>query len=553
MVTSALKNIQPETSKLSNNVTVTGKTNADTNSHFENLDCKVSILSAVEASAGSNVSPGSDYREVKTEATELYNDVDIVSDNGLVLPDSLFGTVAEESAPETGPKEKRSLDHDAKNVSKSVIKAKGKVQGVQQKRKASQSKMLKSSVKLKSKIKSENENIRKNPLNARKQPHYSVEDSSEMKIKEERPDDSDTDNTVEHDLSYTTPKLSQEVTQKHEGDGELSLDSVERTEEKYFKCSHCNRLFSRIYHCDRHLQVHAKKGVDANKLKAIDIRVGRYNCHLCGEPFAKDFKLSAHLKREHPEYKPYACQLCNFSFNRREKLTEHQHTHTKPYCCEKCGQRFGQKVSLRAHMFEHTDSELVCDHCNKCFKAPSALKRHVQLAHLAKGLPVIKNHICETCGKSFKWRRDFFLHKLVHTGEKPHSCETCGKCFARKDALALHKQRHNDVKVYNCSLCPKSFTTKTYLVRHKRTHRAERKLYPCEHCHRLFTRSDNLRTHLRLHSGDKPHTCQICGKSYTQAISLNQHMNSHRNDFSDIGALQLGCQPDTSFEKSQRK
>ena len=534
LVDSALAQIQTGVNISSN------KPSATEDNTFKTLDCNAEISAAEKSLTDSFASSDNDYRLVKTESVseeaDIHDDdVDDTSKSELVESNSLFTEketdVCLPSEIEVTSKEKRKLNQ----VRKHFQTAKGKSPKIQLKTNVIHFKRKKAGPNLKNKkdisnLKLVNKTVQ---VENEKPTNRLVKNSSEGNMKTEKPDEIDLENTVDLDLN-SSPTLSQEIIENYVKEDKRNIDSAESTTERIYKCSYCDRLFIRIYHCNRHLASHAKKGVDKNKLKVIDTRVGRYSCKLCGEPFAMAYQLKAHVETGHPDYKPFNCEICGLSFKNREMLRKHQSTHTKPYCCEKCGQRFGQKVSLKTHMFKHTDSNLPCSYCEKIFKAPSTLKRHTQVSHLMKGLPVVKNHMCDLCGKSFKWRRLLLMHLQMHSGNKPCICEACGKSFARKDLLALHKKSHTDVKCYSCNVCNKSFTLRNYLTRHLQIHNTEKKLYKCEHCGRTFTRTDNLKTHLRLHSGDKPYKCETCGKSYTQAVSLAQHMNTHKHNFIDI-------------------
>ena len=540
MVTSALSNILSDTSRVANTLSETRRTNSETNCTNTISDGNVYVSLNAETLSNSvndsNSLIGNSYREVKTETyyDEPYDNDKCISSNDLVETISLTETYdsepADDCTAEVGktPKGHRTSNQAAQNVPVNVRNARGK----QLKRNDGHVKFKRGRNSI-TKIQKENGKVNNELLQTERPSNYSVGEISEVKVKVEKQDGSASNDSVEQDLSHTSD-LDTESAEKYHGEKEGQFQESLKTEgQKRYKCSACDRLFSRKYHCKRHLLVHSSQHTDSGVAAIIDVSVGHYSCVVCGEPFGKASKLKNHIMTVHTDYKPYVCQICDKAFAKLKKLKYHQQTHTKPYCCEKCGERFSQNVSLKAHMYVHSDSEFPCNICGKSFKAPSSLNKHIAM-HTAKEVPVKKNHICERCGRSFKWLRDFILHKRVHTGEKPYSCEICGKSFSRKDQLTSHKLTHGNVKAYSCSICLKSFSTSRYLWKHTLTHRAEKR-FSCEFCQRLFTRADNLRTHLGLHTGDKPHKCEKCGKAYTQAVSLKHHMNSHRrNDFSEI-------------------
>ena len=538
MVASALNHIQPDTNESSNDFSST-KSNADISIITKTLDNKATISTAVKRLTESKIATGShgnDYREIKTEITEHNNDVENISNNGTAETSSSLDTTAEGVGSYLSPKEKISpkkrkcLKQDAPNIRMKGRKAKGKALMQMKRMKKHSYEAQEKSEKSGSKMKSKNKNCKKPILLKKKQASHSAENGSEMNVKEENPSENDIEDTDDKDIKCS-PKLNQDISENHRKGDERTPKSSESTIEKVYKCSYCDRLFTRTYHCRKHFDTHKRRGVDKSTLKIIDTRLGRYKCQFCEEPFIYHSQLKEHLLKEHPEYKPYKCDSCDLSFNEKQKLTYHKHYHTLKICCEKCGRRFPSKSSLKIHMHAHNDRNLPCRYCDMMFKSPITRKNHIKALHLAKGLPVVRNHICELCGHAFKRMFQLKCHLLMHTGERPWKCETCGKSYARKDLLVMHQKSHVDVKCYNCNVCNKSFTLRCYLMRHLQIHNAEKQLFNCVHCGRTFTRTDNLRTHLRLHSGDKPYKCETCGKSYTQAVSLAQHMNTHKLNF----------------------
>ena len=59
-----------------------------------------------------------------------------------------------------------------------------------------------------------------------------------------------------------------------------------------------------------------------------------------------------------------------------------------------------------------------------------------------------KQHVCETCGKKFKFQSILIRHKRIHSGEKPYSCNECDESFAQKSYLKAHQLTHSGLKIY---------------------------------------------------------------------------------------------------------
>ena len=54
-----------------------------------------------------------------------------------------------------------------------------------------------------------------------------------------------------------------------------------------------------------------------------------------------------------------------------------------------------------------------------------------------------KQYVCETCGKTFKYKSALDTHIRVHTGEKPFKCDVCPFACIKKVNLFKHKKIHS--------------------------------------------------------------------------------------------------------------
>lgn len=60
----------------------------------------------------------------------------------------------------------------------------------------------------------------------------------------------------------------------------------------------------------------------------------------------------------------------------------------------------------------------------------------------SKCFPLVKNHPCKYCLKSFSKTEDLKRHVRVHTGERPYSCPQCPYKAAQKGTLKQHFRTH---------------------------------------------------------------------------------------------------------------
>ncbi len=82
--------------------------------------------------------------------------------------------------------------------------------------------------------------------------------------------------------------------------------------EKVYKCTQCNKRFSRPYRIQRHLQVH-----NPSRQKV--------QCHVCGKYFTRVDTLQTHIRCVHTNERPYACTFdgCDKRFPVQSGLVHH--------------------------------------------------------------------------------------------------------------------------------------------------------------------------------------------------------------------------------------
>ena len=71
---------------------------------------------------------------------------------------------------------------------------------------------------------------------------------------------------------------------------------------------------------------------------------------------------------------------------------------------------------------------------------------------------------CKECGKVFKKRGAFLVHKRSHSEYKPFECDKCNKKFSSDAILERHILRHDKAKPNSCDVCDKSFYKRKYFI-----------------------------------------------------------------------------------------
>nr|XP_020670021.1 zinc finger and SCAN domain-containing protein 21-like [Pogona vitticeps] len=137
-----------------------------------------------------------------------------------------------------------------------------------------------------------------------------------------------------------------------------------------------------------------------------------FRCWHCDQSFNSSVKLVTH-ERSHVGEKLYTCSCCGES--------ERTHTGQKPHKCSHCGSTFGWNPQER---IQGGEKPYTCSECGKSSSQRSDLKH--QRTHTGE-----KPYKCSVCGKNFRNGSDLKVHQRIHTGEKPYKCLDCGKCFSR--------------------------------------------------------------------------------------------------------------------------
>lgn len=138
---------------------------------------------------------------------------------------------------------------------------------------------------------------------------------------------------------------------------------------KYFKCSHCGKVFSRKLHLTSHQQTHISKKP--------------FHCSDCGRSFIYQPSLTIH-RQIHSAEKPFKCSFCRKGYRLWPAFAVHRRIHTKdhPFHCINCGKSFKLQQSLIYHRQSHIkERPFKCTLCEKSYKCQALLANHVAYSH----------------------------------------------------------------------------------------------------------------------------------------------------------------------------
>lgn len=95
-----------------------------------------------------------------------------------------------------------------------------------------------------------------------------------------------------------------------------------------------------------------------------------FRCSVCEKTYSKMHLLKRH-EAVHTGVRPFICNTCGKEFTAKSILREHQSIHTgeKPFTCATCGKSFRTCAHLFAHSRVHSEERpFKCSDCRKTFK-----------------------------------------------------------------------------------------------------------------------------------------------------------------------------------------
>uniref|UniRef100_A0A1A8UQY1 Zgc:66448 n=1 Tax=Nothobranchius furzeri TaxID=105023 RepID=A0A1A8UQY1_NOTFU len=240
-----------------------------------------------------------------------------------------------------------------------------------------------------------------------------------------------------------------------------------------------------------------------------------------------------------------------------EKSVDTKNSHSDESCKEKSQvQDLGGEVDLMEEMIEDDDEDdgdeeetdptakqktfcLVCKDCGKSFKRREMynLHRHFH-AHEDEFTPLT----CKECGLTFQQRSSFIKHRNEHrekeerlmtpkmeshtTEEGRYQCAECEKIFPTVGKLRDHGCCNLAEKPYHCTLCRQDFQFKVSISKHMMTHSQEG-MFKCQECTLTFRTAMALRFHQKSHTGLKPYECPECGMVFKHYSVMEDHRRKH--------------------------
>ncbi|XP_072744549.1 zinc finger X-chromosomal protein-like [Anoplolepis gracilipes] len=226
----------------------------------------------------------------------------------------------------------------------------------------------------------------------------------------------------------------------------------------------------------------------------------------------------------------YICDICQLVFEQKSKILRHimsKHSFHRPFRCGVCGKSFKYKYDLKMHRLIHQkvdSNSLYC--CSEC-NYRGRTKSNLKAHYIRRHTDEYK-FACEHCGKRFKIEWDLKFHLGTHDGSSQHMCDICGRFYTSNYSLYKHRKvAHLNEYKFQCDVCNKKLLTQENLDSHMQQHD---KTYECKECGKAFASKRYLTNHATTHTGVKPYTCHICEKSFRTSHMRNMHLITHSTE-----------------------
>jgi uncharacterized C2H2 Zn-finger protein len=217
------------------------------------------------------------------------------------------------------------------------------------------------------------------------------------------------------------------------------------------------------------------------------------------------------------------CDVCQFPFKGDDSLAEHLILHSKDslhvegfyQCCDN-NTTMSYNEAIEHFSIGHGESSRREE---EEFQAREIPRENIRIYRGSKRgrNKSTAERICYICNKEFKKPSDLIRHMRVHTGERPFKCSKCAEDFKIKNHLIRHMKIHNNraKSEFQCSVCSKMFLSSSALRLHFRLHNNYCP-FPCDNpeCNEMFRTKKLMMTHY-----SREHSEIVVGKRVEQTLS----------------------------------
>ncbi|XP_042863119.1 zinc finger X-chromosomal protein-like [Penaeus japonicus] len=203
---------------------------------------------------------------------------------------------------------------------------------------------------------------------------------------------------------------------------------------------------------------------------------------------------------------------CKYKFSSEENLQQHKACHgqaengeERVFICNRCFLKYDKWAMCQLHLWKAHELDIDLLTCGIChtYKTPTEqrLVTH-QMTHSDR-----RDHVCKTCGKSFRQQAQLLNHQVVHV-----TSPSSRPAWAQKGC---------------CPECKRWFTDKKSMRLHINAVHMKVKPHACPHCSYRCSRKFDLNVHMRQHTGERPHKCELCGWQCRDHNAMRRHKVIH--------------------------
>ncbi|CAL1539080.1 unnamed protein product [Lymnaea stagnalis] len=212
-----------------------------------------------------------------------------------------------------------------------------------------------------------------------------------------------------------------------------------------FLCEVCCAMFKTSTNLKEHIKIHSEE----KEFRCVHCN---YGCH-------RERNLKLHMLT-HADQKPIKCQLCDYSCIQNFQLRAHLllHESATPFQCQQCDAKFKKQAGLKMHLLTHSNQfKFKCDHCQYVTNRFADYRRHL-LIHTKS-----KPEKCPYCSYSCIRKSRLRAHMLVHRGKNVNQGEDSELTKLEKDLM-------------RCDKCEYVCTTTSRLRKHQKSHVKKKEL-----------------------------------------------------------------------------
>lgn len=160
-------------------------------------------------------------------------------------------------------------------------------------------------------------------------------------------------------------------------------------------------------------------------------------CIICGKVFSDTALLLSHVQNNHSYF-------MKTRDSKSTTLAAKFSKRTTPLVKDKSKQENNKK--------KVNENEYSCSQCDKTYKIAASLKMHIYRSHNKTQSKYAR--ICSVCGEGFeKASFKFYDHYRKHFPELCLKCTYCDRMFTRKKEYNLHILTHTGEKPFQCDIC----------------------------------------------------------------------------------------------------